>query len=111
VNHERNVAGHADLIEEGIEILPVLDESVTIGSRVRQLVALAHPDQIGRKAAPLGHEVRHHVAPEHRRRRVSVKEYDRVAFAFFHVGHLVAKDFHKLSFHGNEVNPLRSAGQ
>src|SRR5262245_40786443 len=67
VDDERDPLVNTQVVEQGIEVTAVLDEPIRSGSTVRQLVGLAHTDQIGGDAAAVWLEVRQHIAPEVRR--------------------------------------------
>ena len=51
-------------VEQGVEVAAVLDEAIRAGATVRQLVGVAHADQVGGDAAASWLQVRQHVAPE-----------------------------------------------
>jgi len=70
----------------------VLDERVSIGARVLQLVGVAHADQVGGDQAAPALQVRHDVAPQVRRRRVAVEEDDGGPLADIHIGHADAQN-------------------
>ena len=55
VQDEDDPLTNADGLQEGLEVRPVLDEPVRAGSAVRELVRVAHPDQVrGDAAAQVG---------------------------------------------------------
>ena len=72
----------------------VLDEGVRPWTRVVELVGVTHSDQIGRDATTQTDEVGEHVAPQVRRRRVAVKQDDRIAGACLDVCHRLAEHVH-----------------
>jgi hypothetical protein len=89
VDDEGHVVRHAEGVEERVEELAVACERVAPGVRAGQLVRVAHPDQIGRDAAPEAGELRDHVAPQIRRCRVAVQQHDRGAIALLDIRHAV----------------------
>ena len=91
VHDERDVRADIERLEAARRGSAVLDEAVASGRR-RELVGVAHADQVGRDAAALVCEVRHHVAPEVRRGRVAVQEDDRRPRSHLDVGHLGVED-------------------
>ncbi len=54
---------HIQCLKQGVEVAAVLDEAIRART-VRQLVGVAHADQVGGDAAAAWLQVRHHVAPE-----------------------------------------------
>jgi hypothetical protein len=46
-----NPLAHIQGLEQGIEIAAVLDEAIRVVATVRQLVGVAHADQVGGDAA------------------------------------------------------------
>jgi hypothetical protein len=42
---------HIQGLEQGVEVATVLDEAIRAGATVRQLVGVAHADQVGGDAA------------------------------------------------------------
>src|SRR5262245_14190795 len=83
---------HIQGLEQGVEIAAVLDEAIRTGTTVRQLIGVAHADQVGGDAAAEWLQVRQHVAPEVRRGGIAVQQHDGVAVAHIHVRHLAAED-------------------
>jgi hypothetical protein len=83
---------HIQRLEQGVEVAAVLDEAIRAGATVRQLVGVAHADQVGGDAAAEWLQVRQHVAPEVRRGGVAVQQHDGVALSHLHVCHLAAED-------------------
>src|SRR5207245_1806100 len=79
-------------LEQGVEVAAVLDEAIRAGATVRQLVGVAHADQVGGDAAASWLQVRQHVAPEVRRGGIAVQQHDGVALSHLHVRHLAAED-------------------
>src|SRR5262249_18280949 len=60
-------------LEQGVEVAAVLDESIRAGAAVRQLLGVAHADQVGGDAAAYWLKVRQDVAPEIRRSGIAVQ--------------------------------------
>jgi hypothetical protein len=83
---------HIQGLEQGVEVAAVLDEAIRAGATVRQLVGVAHADQVGGDAAASWLQVRQHVAPEVRRGGIAVQQHDGVALSHLHVRHLAAED-------------------
>jgi hypothetical protein len=92
MDHQRNPFAHIQGLEQGVEIAAVLDEAIRAGATVRQLVGVAHTDQIGSNAAASWLQVRQHVAPEIGRGGIAVQQHDGVALSHLHVRHLPAED-------------------
>src|SRR5262245_51746138 len=92
VDDERDPLADAELLEERVEMAAVLDEAIRVRAARDELVGVAHPDEIGRDAASRTLEVRDHVAPEIRRRRVAVQEDDGIALPDLDVCHPPAVD-------------------
>jgi hypothetical protein len=79
-------------LEQSVEVAAVLDEAIRAEATLRQLVGVAHADQVGGDAAASWLQVRQHVAPEVRRGGIAVQQHDGVALSHLHVCHLAAKD-------------------
>src|SRR6516162_4928832 len=92
MDDERDTLAHIQGLEQGIEVAAVLDEAIRAGATVRQLVGVAHADQVGSDAATSWLQVRQHVAPEIRRGGIAVQQYDGVALARLYVRHFAAED-------------------
>src|SRR5258708_215875 len=89
---EGDPLGHIQGLEQGVEVAAVLDEAIRAGATVRQLVGVAHADQVGGDAAASWLQVRQHVAPEVRRGGIAVQQNDGVSLSHLHVRHLAAED-------------------
>src|SRR5882762_9374429 len=72
MDDERDPLAHIQGLEQGVEVAAVLDEAIRAEATVRQLVGVAHADQVGGYAAAEYLQVRQHVAPEVRRGGVAV---------------------------------------
>src|SRR5215468_3459900 len=83
---------HIQGLEQGVEVAAVLDEAIGAGATVRQLVGVAHADQVGGDAAASWLQVRQYVAPEVRRGGIAMQQHDGVALSHLHVRHLAAED-------------------
>src|SRR5690348_14083375 len=83
---------HIQGLEQGVEVAAVLDEAIRAGAAVRQLVGVAHADQVRGDAAAQRLQVRQHVAPEVRRGGVAVQQHDGVARSRLYVRHRAAED-------------------
>src|SRR5258707_7036234 len=83
---------HFQGLEQGVEVAAVLDEAIRAGATVRQLVGVAHADQVRGDAAAAWLQVRQHVAPEVRRGGIAVQQHDGVTLSHLHVRHLAAED-------------------
>src|SRR5215467_13346226 len=83
---------HIQSVEQGIEVAAVLDEAVRAGATVRELVRVAHADQVGGDAAASWLQMRQHVPPQVRRGGIAVQEHDGIALSHLHVRHLAAED-------------------
>ena len=94
--YQRDVFGDAEGGPCAEQKLTLLNVAITVGPRVIQLVGVAHPDQIDRNTAPLFSQIRHDIAPQIRRRRVSMLKKDGIAFAHLDIGHPLAVDLHEL---------------
>jgi hypothetical protein len=79
-------------LEQGVEVAAMLDEAIGAGATVRQLVGVAHADQVGGDAAASWLQVRQHVAPEVRRGGIAVQQHDGVALSHVDVRHLATED-------------------
>jgi hypothetical protein len=51
MDDERDPLVHFKSVEQGVEVATVLDEAIRAGTTVRQLVGVAHADQVGGDAA------------------------------------------------------------
>ena len=92
VNHEGDVAGHIQPVEQPVQVLAVFHEAVAAGAGFRELLRIAHADEVWRDAPPQSLQVRHHVAPQVRRGGIAVQEHDGVARAGLHIRHALAKN-------------------
>src|SRR5262249_60599835 len=75
--------------EPRVEIPRVIHETIASAGR---LAGPAHADEIGRQAPTQARQVRNHVAPEVRRRRIAVEEDDRRADPDLYVRHEAVED-------------------
>jgi hypothetical protein len=64
VDHKRDPVGDAQRFEEPVEVAAVLDKAVAVGARRRELLGIAHADQVGGEAAVERREVGDDVAPQ-----------------------------------------------
>jgi hypothetical protein len=92
VEDEGDALGDAQRLQQGVEVAAVLDDGVGARAARRQLVRVAHPDQVGGDQAAESLEVREDVAPQVRGGGVAVQEDDGVALADVDVGHRPAQD-------------------
>lgn len=92
MDDEGDPFAHVQGLEQGVEIAAVLDEAIRVGTAVRQLVGIAHADQVGGDAATQRLQVRQHIAPEIRRSGIAVQQYDGVALSHLDIRHLAAED-------------------
>src|SRR5258707_10752398 len=92
VDDEGDPLMHTECREQGVDVAAVLNKGVRAGAAGRELVGVAHADEVGRDTVPALLEVRDHIAPEIRRRGVAVEEDDRVALAHLHIRHLTTED-------------------
>src|SRR5215471_19147752 len=83
---------HTQGLEQGVEVAAVLDEAIRAGATGRQLVGVAHADQVGGDAAASWLQVRQYVAPEVRRGGIAVQQHDGIALSHLDVRHLAAED-------------------
>ena len=81
------------MCQGGEQVLAVFDVTIPVGARVIELVGVAHADQVHRNTPPEVGERRHDVAPQIRRGRVAVLEYDRRAPAGFDISHPATVNF------------------
>src|SRR5258708_17110731 len=92
MNDKGDVLGQAQLFKPRIEIPPMLEQRITVGTRIWKLVGIAHADQVGRKAAAKADAVRYDVAPDVRAGRIPMQEHDRIACADIDIGHSSAQN-------------------
>src|SRR5262245_60342372 len=92
MDDEGNSLVHTEGLEQGVKVAAVLDEPIRAGATVRQLVGVAHANQVGGDAAASWLQVRQHVTPEIRRGGVAVQQHDGVALSHLHVRHFAAED-------------------
>src|SRR6266853_4015141 len=92
MDDEGDPLAHIQGLEQGVEVAAVLDEAIRAGATVRQLVGVAHADQVGGDTAASWLQVRQHVAPQVRRGGIAVQQHDGVALSHLHVRHLAAED-------------------
>jgi hypothetical protein len=62
MDDEGDPLAHIQGLEQGVEVAAVLDEAIRAGATVRQLVRVAHADQVGGDAAASWLQVRQHIA-------------------------------------------------
>src|SRR5258706_15620359 len=96
VDDEGDPFMHTECREQGVEVAAVLNKGVRAGAAGRELVGVAHADEVGRDTVPELLEVRDHIAPEIRRRGVAVEEDDRITLAHIDIGHRVPQDLNPL---------------
>ena len=108
VKDEGHVLGRSYGLEPGVEVAAVLYEAIRARSGVRQLVGVAHPEEVGRQATPQGRQVRDHRPPEERRGWVAVQEHDRVGRPLFHEGDPPPQNLHCAFVHSPLLLVLRS---
>ena len=58
MDDEGDPLAHIQGLEQGVEVAAVLDEAIRAGAAVRQLVGIAHADQVGGDAAAQWLQVR-----------------------------------------------------
>ena len=92
MDDEGDSLAHIQGLEQGVEVAAVLDEAIRTGTTVRQLVGIAHADQVGGDASAEWLQVRQHVAPEVRRSGIAVQQNDGVTVSHLHVRHLTSED-------------------
>ena len=78
---------HPQLVEQGAEVMAVVDEPVAARSGPGQLVRRPHAHQIGRQAPATVRDPAQDVPPQVGRRRVAVQEHDRIAVPDLATGH------------------------
>jgi hypothetical protein len=83
---------HIHGIEQGVEVAAVFDEATRAGATFRQLVRVAHANQVGGDAEALRLQVRQHIAPKVRRGGIAVQQHHGVAHSHLHVSHLPAEN-------------------
>jgi hypothetical protein len=83
---------HIQSLKQSVEVATVLNEPVRAGSAVRQLVGVAHADQVGGDAAAERLQVRDDVAPKVRGGGITMQQHDGVSLAHLHIRHLAAED-------------------
>src|SRR5260370_42695030 len=89
MEHKRYRLVHVELFEHCIQVAEVLDEGIRAGAAIRQLLRVAHADEIGRNTAPKFLQMRNHIAPEIGRRGIAVKKRMNVlgqSMAYIEVG-------------------------
>ncbi len=91
VQHEDDVLGGAEGFQQPVEELAVAHERVSLLVVRRELVRVAHADEIRGDAAPVADELGHGRAPQERRCRIAVQEHDRRPLAKLDVGHPAAE--------------------
>ena len=90
MHHHDDVVRHAQRLQRRVQIGAMFNERVAVGVCVRQLVRIAHADQIDGDATSVVGGVGQDVPPEIARRGIAVQKDDGVAAADFHIGHLQA---------------------
>ena len=63
MDDEGDPIAHIQSIEESVKVAAVLDKAIRAGATIRQLVGVAHADQVGGDTAAQWLQVRQHVAP------------------------------------------------
>jgi hypothetical protein len=51
MDDEGDPLAHVQGLKQGVEVAAVLDEAIRVGTTVRQLLGVAHADQVGGDAA------------------------------------------------------------
>ena len=72
MDNEGDPLVHMKGLEQGVEVAAVLDEAIRAGATVRQLVGVAHADQVGGDAAASRLQMRQDISPEVRRGWIAV---------------------------------------
>jgi hypothetical protein len=98
VDDQGDALAHIQRLEQRAEITAVLDEPIGTRPALRQLVGVAHTDQIGSDATAQRFQMRQHVAPQVRRGRIAVQEDDGIPSSRLHVRHLTAEHLASLLF-------------
>jgi hypothetical protein len=94
LHHEHDVLGQRQLLEPGVEIGNMVEETIRAP---RRFAGLAEADQIWREHASERHCIWDNVPPHVGRGRIAVKEHDRITLPDMDVGHLGIE--HGQSFH------------
>ena len=110
VDHQDDVAVETQLLPEREEEIALLHVSIAVRARIRELVGVAHADQIARDQAAEADAGRHDLAPEVRAGRVAMLEDDRRAFALVEVGHPAALDLDELLLSESAVDHANLQG-
>jgi hypothetical protein len=92
MHDEGDPFAHIQGLEQGVEVSAMVDEAIRARAAVRQLVGVAHADEVGRDAAASWLQVWQHITPEIRRGRIAVQQHDGVALSHLDVRHLAAED-------------------
>ncbi len=87
VHDQHHILCHPQVIQQGIEIGAVFNETIGLRATLRQFVRVAHTDQIRCDTPPQPLEMRHDIAPEIGRRRVAMQKENGVATALIDVSH------------------------
>ena len=91
----------------------MLDQRVAVRTRGRELVGIAHADQVGRKATAKADALRDDVPPDVRAGGIPMQEYDRVARADINIGHFLAENLDEFlcpSSHYKSLQLVRGCG-
>ena len=64
VHNESYVLGHSEQFKKLVQILPMLDETVTVRAAGFQLLGIAHPNKIGGDTPSQPLQIRDDVSPE-----------------------------------------------
>src|SRR5215469_12778997 len=106
MDNEGDPLVYIQVLEQGVEVATVFDEAIRSGAAVRQLVGVAHADQVRGDAAASSLQVRQHVAPKVRRGGVTVQQHDGVAITHLHIRHLAVEDRRRSFLYGNAAEIL-----
>src|SRR5271156_1230753 len=98
VDDEDDFVAESELFPQSEKKAPMFRIGVTVGSGIRQLGRVAHPDEVTGDEAAETTAGRHHIAPEIGRGRVAMLEDDRGAFALINIGHAMAVNLEELLF-------------
>ena len=86
---------HTEFGQRPFEKPLLLSVRVRVGTRVDELVRIAHTDKIQSNAPTVVCKHRHHITPEITRRRIPMLKNDGHSFAHFNVRHAAVTDFNE----------------
>src|SRR5215217_7840265 len=94
VPHKDDLFMYSQRFEQRVEVTAMLDKGIGTGSALRQLLRIAHTDQIRGDDATKALHIRQNVAPDVGIGRIAVEKDNRITLSLCYIGHLKPEDSH-----------------